>query len=208
MEYFKSIKGAQMVGRCQLIASIQGKINRIEEGILIIEVGGVGIQVYVPSSLSDEFAPGKSIFLHTHLVVRQDYLALYGFDSLESREIFELLLGVSGVGPRLAVTILSTLSPDTIRKAILTEQVEIFSRVPGVGKKTAQKILFHLQDKVSKVEGFELLAAMSEADGEVIGALVSLGYSLVEAQSAVQSIPKDTPQEVEMRLRIALSYFS
>ncbi len=191
-----------------MIASLHGNISQVEEGSLVVEVGGVGLLVNVPSPLSDELAPGQTVFLHTYLIVRQDALALYGFESFESREFFILLLGVSGVGPRLAVTILSILTPDSIRRAVITEQAEVFSRVPGVGKKTAQKILFNLQDKITKEEGFEPLATMSEADSEVLSALVALGYSVVEAQAALQSIPKDSPQDVEQRLRLALGYFS
>ena len=191
-----------------MIASLQGKISQVEEGSLVVEVGGVGLEVFVPSPLSDELSPGQNVFLHTYLIVRQDALALYGFDSPDGREIFELLLGVSGVGPRLAVTILSSLTPDSIRRAVITEQAEIFNQVPGVGNKTAQKILFNLQDKISKEEGFEPIAKMSEVDSEVLSALVALGYSVVEAQAALQSIPKDTPQDVEQRLRLALVYFS
>lgn len=191
-----------------MIASLHGKVNQVEEGSLVIEVGGVGLQVFVPSPLSDELSPGQNVFLYTSMIVRQDALALYGFDSLDGREIFDLLLGVSGVGPRLAVTILSTLTPDSIRRAIITEQAEIFNQVPGVGNKTAQKILFNMQDKISKEEGFEPIAKMSEVDSEVLSALVALGYSVVEAQAALQSIPRDTPENVEQRLRIALRYFS
>jgi Holliday junction DNA helicase RuvA len=191
-----------------MIASLSGKIIQLETGSLVMEVGGVGLLVNVPTTVSDALKPGQSVFLYTQLIVRQDNLALYGFDTLEGREYFGLLLGVSGIGPRLAVTILSTLTPDSIRRAVVTEQPEVLNRVPGVGKKTAQKILFSLQDKISADEGFEQIATMSEADGEVLGALVALGYSVVEAQSALQSIPHDTPQDVETRLRLALRYFS
>ena len=102
----------------------------------------------------------------------------------------------------------STLTPEAIRRAVFNEQPEIFSRVPGVGAKTAQKISFSLQDKISKEAGYEPLAAMSDADSEVLSALVTLGYSVVEAQAALQSIPKDAPEDVESRLRLALVYFS
>jgi Holliday junction DNA helicase RuvA len=190
-----------------VISSIQGKITQVDEGSLVVEVGGVGLLIFVPNPLSDLLAPGKSVFLHTYLIVRQDNLALYGFDSLEGREYFTLLNSVSGVGPRLAMSILSNLTPDSIRRAVVTEQAEVFSRVPGVGKKTAQKILFSLQDKITQ-EGFETIAAMSDVDSEVLSALVALGYSVVEAQAALQSIPRDAPQDVEQRLRLALGYFS
>jgi len=183
-----------------MIASISGNITQVDTGSLVVEVGGVGLLIYVPDPLSDQAKSGQTVFLHTYLVVRQDALSLYGFDTQEGRDYFKLLLGVSGIGPRLAVTILSTLTPESIRRAVFSEQPEIFSRVPGVGTKTAQKISFSLQDKISKDEGYEPLAAMSDAD--------SVGYSVVEAQAALQSIPRDAPDEVETRLRLALIYFS
>jgi Holliday junction DNA helicase RuvA len=191
-----------------MIATISGNVTQVETGSLVVEVGGVGLLVYVPAPLSDLAKPGQMVFMHTYLVVRQDALALYGFETQEGRDYFKLLLGVSGIGPRLAVTILSTLTPEAIRRAVFSEQPEIFSRVPGVGPKTAQKISFSLQDKISKEEGYEPLAAMSDADSEVLSALVALGYSVVEAQAALQSIPKDAPEDVESRLRLALVYFS
>jgi len=191
-----------------MIASISGNVTQVEAGSLVVEVGGVGLLIYVPDPLSDQLKAGQTVFLHTYLVVRQDALALYGFETQEGRDYFKLLLGVSGIGPRLAVTILSNLTPESIRRAVFSEQPEIFSRVPGVGKKTAQKISFSLQDKISKEEGYEPLAVMSDADSEVLSALVALGYSVVEAQAALQSIPREAPEEVETRLRLALAYFS
>lgn len=208
MEYFARDANLEMVGRWPVIATLNGKIVHTEEGELIVEVGGVGYLVNVPTPVSDEHNSGENIFLHTHLVVRQDNLSLYGFDTLEGREYFTLLLGVGGVGPRLAVTILSALTPESIRKAIFNEQAEVFNRVSGVGKKTAQNIIFNLQDKITVEEGFESVAEMSEADSEVLSALIALGYSVVEAQAALQSIPRDTPEDVETRLRQALVYFS
>jgi Holliday junction DNA helicase RuvA len=191
-----------------MIATLSGKIAYIEPGSLIIEVGGVGLQVFVPNLISDQARPGESVFLFTHLVVRQDLLALYGFESAEGREFFILLLSVNGIGPKLALSILSTLNPDAIRRAVFSEQAEIFSRVPGVGKKTAQKILLNLQDRITSVEGFAPIAALGDVDSEVLNALTGLGYSVVEAQAALQSIPRDAPQDVETRLRLALQYFA
>ena len=191
-----------------MIASINGNVIQVDVGSLVVEVGGVGLLISVPDPLTDQIKSGQSIYLHTYLIVRQDALLLYGFDTQEGRDYFKLLLGVSGIGPRLAVTILSTLTPESIRRAIITEQAEIFSRVPGVGKKTAQKIIFNLQDKISQEDGYEPLAVMSDVDSEVLSALVVLGYSVVEAQAALQSIPREAPEDVEGRLRLALSYFS
>ncbi len=191
-----------------MIASLSGRLQEKNPDSLVIEVGGIGLQVFVPATLRDEARPGETLFLYTYLVVRQDAFSLFGFETREGRDFFNLLLSVNGVGPRMALTILSTLSPDAIRRAVFHEQAEVFNRVPGVGKKTAQKILLQLQDKVKPEIGLEPVAAFSDVDGEVLDALTALGYSVVEAQAALQSIPRDTPQEVETRLRLALQYFS
>ena len=190
-----------------MIASVEGKILEVNADHLVIGVGGVGLQVYAPADICGRSRPGERLALHTYLVVREDLLALYGFESAEQRQIFELLLGVSGIGPRLALAALSTLSPEAIHRAVFHEQAEVFSRVPGIGKKTAQKVLLHLQDRFPDITGLELAPSISDVDAEVISALTALGYSVVEAQSATQSIPADTPQDVETRLRVALRYF-
>ena len=191
-----------------MIASLSGRVQEIYADNLVLEVGGVGMLVYVPAPVRDRLHAGDTAFLHTHLVVREDSLTLFGFETRESRDFFLLLLGVNGVGPRLALAVLSSLSPDAIRRAVFHEQDEVFARVPGVGKKTAQKILLHLQGQVSMEAGLEPVAAFSDVDTEVMNALTSLGYSVVEAQAALQSIPRNTPQDTETRLRIALQYFT
>lgn len=191
-----------------MIASLNGKVSQIEANSIVVEVGGVGVQVFVPAHLREQLRRGESVHLYTQLIVRQDALTLFGFESAEGREFFNLLLTVNGVGPRMALAILSTLTTDTIRRAVFNEQPEIFNRVPGVGKKTAQKILFSLQDRITAVEGLEPIAALTDTDTEVLTALTTLGYSVVEAQAALQSIPREAPADVEERLRLALQYFS
>jgi len=191
-----------------MIASLNGRISEKFKESAVVTVNGVGFQVFVPAPLLDQLRPGENANLFTQLVVRQDSLKLYGFENVESRELFEILIGVSGIGPRLALSMLSTLEPNTIERAVFNEQAEVFSRVPGIGKKTAQKILLHLEDKIPSIQGLEPLAAISDVDAEVVGALTALGYSVVEAQAAIQAIPTDAPQDVEERLRIALQYFS
>ncbi len=191
-----------------MIASLHGTVIHRDSSGVILETGGVGYYVHVPAPLREELKIGETAFLHTYLVVRQDSIALYGFETMEGRELFTVLLGVDGVGPRLALAVLSTLNPDAIRRAVFHEQAEVFSRVPGVGKKTAQKILLHLQDRVTRISGLEPVAAISDVDGEVLAALTALGYSVVEAQAAIQSIPRSAPQDVEERLRLALQYFA
>ena len=191
-----------------MIASVQGRILEINPDSIVLELGGVGIYVFVPAQTRGRLRIGEGIFLHTHLVVRQDALTLYGFETKEERDFFTILLGVNGIGPKIGLSILSTLNPETIQRAVFHEQSEIFATVPGIGRKTAQKIVLYLQDRIPKSPGLESVSTMSDVDSEVLAALTSLGYSVVEAQRAIQSIPSSIAQEVESRLRIALQFFS
>ena len=190
-----------------MIATLRGEISQIEDTALIIEVGGVGIRVFVPAPLRGQVKAGEAVFLFTHLVVREDALILYGFESQGDRELFNILLGVDGVGPKVALSVLSTMTIDAIQRAVFGDEPDVLSRVPGVGKKTAQKMALHLKDKLKPGDGLSKLAAMSDADSEVLAALTALGYSVVEAQAAIQSIPKDSPDDTGERLRLALGYF-
>lgn len=190
-----------------MIVTLQGEVISVNSGKITLQIGMVGLRVFVPQGLSNRIQSGETVFLHTHLVVREDDWSIYGFENETEREFFQLFLGVSGIGPKLALSILSTLSIDVIRRAVLSEQAEIFARVPGIGIKSAQRLLIHLQGKVGTfVEGAET-GKLLDVDGEVIDALTSLGYSIIEAQRAVQTIPRDGPSEVEERLRIALQFF-
>ena len=190
-----------------MIATLRGEISQIEDNALIVEVGGVGYRVFVPAPLRGGAKAGESIFLFTHLVVREDAFLLYGFESQSDRELFNILLGVDGVGPKVALSVLSTMTLDAIQRAVFAEEPDVLSRVPGVGKKTAQKMALHLKDKLKPVDSLSRLSAMSDTDAEVIAALTALGYSVVEAQAALQSIPKDSPDDTGERLRLALGYF-
>jgi Holliday junction DNA helicase RuvA len=190
-----------------MIATLRGEISQIEDNALIVEVGGVGLRVFVPAPLRGGVKAGEAVFLFTHLVVREDALILYGFESQGDRELFNILLGVDGVGPKVALSVLSTMTIDAIQRAVFGDEPDVLSRVPGVGKKTAQKMALHLKDKLKPGDGLSKLAAMSDADSEVLAALTALGYSVVEAQAAIQSIPKDSPDDTGERLRMALGYF-
>jgi Holliday junction DNA helicase RuvA len=190
-----------------MIATLRGEISQIEDNALIVEVGGMGLRVFVPAPLRANAKAGEMIFLFTHLVVREDAFLLYGFESQSDRELFNTLLGVDGVGPKVALSVLSTMTLDAIQRAVFGDEPDILSRVPGVGKKTAQKMALHLKDKLKPGDGLSKLAMMSDADSEVLAALTALGYSVVEAQAAIQSIPKDSPDDTGERLRLALGYF-
>ncbi len=189
-----------------MIASLRGVVQYRGDDELILEVGGVGLRVAVPQSvLEDAPASGEPIFLYTRLVVREPSISLFGFNTVEQRELFELLLQVGGVGPRIALAVISHLSPDVLRSAIARDQPEVLTRVPGIGRKTGQKIIFHLKDRIAISP--EEIVAPSEIDTEVLSVLTALGYSLAEAQAALQFIPSDAPQTVEERVKFALKYF-
>lgn len=190
-----------------MIATVRGEITQIEETALVVEVGGAGMRVFVPKPLLARFRVGEVVLIHTHLVVRENELSLYGFETIADRQLFLTLLGVDGVGPKVALSVLSTLNLDTVQRAVFSEEADLLSRVPGVGKKTAQKMLLYLKDRLKPASGLEKIAAMSDTDSEVLAALTTLGYSVIEAQSALQSLPKDAPDDVEEKLRLALGYF-
>lgn len=190
-----------------MIASLLGELQQKEDNSLVVAVGGVGLRVAVPKILAERLNVGDKVFLHTHLIVRETELSLYGFESADERRLFVTLLGVDGVGPKMALSVLATLTIDAIQRAVFSDEPEQLSRVPGVGKKTAQKIALYLHDKLKPDDALARVAAMSDADSEVLAALTALGYSVVEAQSAIQSISKDASKDVEDRLRIALQYF-
>jgi Holliday junction DNA helicase RuvA len=191
-----------------MIATLHGEIQHKEENALIIDLGGVGLRVFAAKSLIESLKIGEKTFLFTHLIVRENELSLYGFETAEERQLFLTLLGVDGVGPKVALSVLSTLSLDAVQRAVFSEEPELLSRVPGIGKKTAQKIVLYLQDRLKPTDTLGRIASMSDADSEVLAALTALGYSVVEAQTAIQAIPKDTPGGVEERLRVALGYFN
>ena len=191
-----------------MIATLQGEITQIEDNAIVMEMGGLGLRVFVPAPLRSRLQVGEGMLLYTHLVVREDAWNLYGFETKADRDLFVLLLGVDGVGPRTALAVLSASSLDTIQRAVLGEDPDLLGRVPGVGKKTAQKIVLYLQDRLKPSDSLSKLAAFSDRDEEVLAALTALGYSVVEAQTAIQALPKDAPDDVEERLRLALQSFT
>lgn len=190
-----------------MIATLRGPITQIEDNAIIVEVGGIGFRLTVPVPLRTQLKVGATILLYTHLVVREETWALYGFETPSERDLFTLLLSVDGVGPRTALAVLSGASLEVIQRAISSEDAELLGRLPGVGKKTAQKIVLSLHDRLKPISTLENIASMSEVDSEVLAALTALGYSVVEAQMAIQSLPPNAPAEVENRLRMALQYF-
>ena len=194
-----------------MIRLVRGVVAARARDSLVIDtgggMGGIGFKVFVTEPTAARHQDGAAVLLHTYLQVREDAMTLYGFDSDDELGIFELLLTVNGVGPKVALSTLSTLSPDALRLALANQEPGVIARVPGVGKRTAEKIVLELKDKIKAPAGnLEALAQMTATDSEVIEALVALGYSVVEAQRAIQGLPRDAVT-VEERLRLALSQF-
>lgn len=191
-----------------MISSLSGRVTHVGESHLTLEISGVGFKVAAPRPLLADVHTGQVLTLHTYLVVRENELSLYGFPSMEARDTFVLLLGVERVGPKLALSILSSLSVASLRAAVMGGQSAVLSKVSGVGSKTAQKIVLDLASHILPMEGDSQIAAVQVVDGDLLEALTGLGYSVVEAQAALQSVPKDAPEDVEVRLKLALRYFN
>lgn len=184
-----------------MIARLEGKVISVEEGLIVLEVGGVGFAVNIPMNVT--VRAGEITALQTYLHVRENELTLYGFTDVDDKMLFVMLLGVSGVGPKAALSIMSTLSSDTLRRAILNQQSEVLSRAPGVGKKTAGAIALHLKDKIKRQVGPTMEVA--EDDADVIAALTALGFSIVESQRALQQLPRDEDLSIDAKIRRALT---
>ncbi len=191
-----------------MIARLSGIVWGIGEDHLIVRTGGVGFYVRVPTNVLGQIDQvGQPVDLFTHLHVRENELALFGFATEEELSLFKSLLSVSGVGPKVALAVLGMVSPDALRQAVAQEEAGILSRVPGIGPKTARAIIFHLKDKLAlPAQGKPTL--LDDRDTQVIAALTALGFSLVEAQTAVQGLPRDTDMSVEDRIRQALKHLA
>jgi Holliday junction DNA helicase RuvA len=192
-----------------MIAHLRGTLESISKDSIVVGIGGVGFRVH-PSAMARArlSGVGQAIELFTHLHVRENELSLYGFAGEEELALFELLLGVSGVGPKAAMAVLASGPPDVLRAAIANEQADVLTRVPGVGMRTAKAIILHLKDKVGGGLMPAPVSYLTDADAELLSALTGLGYSVVEAQTALASLPRDPSLPVEERLRQALAYFA
>jgi Holliday junction DNA helicase RuvA len=189
-----------------MIGSLRGEIIDKEENAFIIEAGGVGYYVLVPVTLLDMLEVGMKTQIYTHLHVREQELTLFGFPDKEELELFRVLLKVQGIGPKMALAILSHIPGETLRQAVAREEAALLARVPGIGPKKAKQIVFQLKDKVGLEDIFVSAPTITDSDSEVIAALTALGYSVVEAQAALQRLPEATKGEsVEEKVRAALS---
>ncbi|MCK5084481.1 MAG: Holliday junction branch migration protein RuvA [Candidatus Pacebacteria bacterium] len=186
-----------------MISYIKGKIIFKSESFIIVSTGNVGYKVFIMSDLSEI---GQDIELFTYLNVREDALTLYGFLEYKELELFEYLISISGIGPKAGMGILSLADPETIKVAIAKGDSSILTRVSGIGKKTAERVVLELRNKFSNIESDDVLKEKSKEINDhtdTIEALVGLGYSLSQAKKALASIPEEI-KDVSERIRLSL----
>jgi len=176
-----------------VIGAVSGILVETYPDGALVDVAGVGYRVHSPVSVVSRLpSPGRKLRLYTHLHVREDALTLYGFTTAEERDLFEILIGVNGIGPKGGLAVLSVYAPDALRRAILGEDVDALTLIPGVGKKTASRMILELKEKIGAGDAIPALAGTTavvrEALGEVRAALLQLGYSTTEAREAIERV--------------------
>lgn len=198
-----------------MISYIRGELITIEEDRVIIDVNGVGFGIYTPLQ-SMNYLPsiGEEVRLHTYMNVREDAIQLYGFLTRDDLKVFKLVIGVSGIGPKGGLSILSQMSPDDLRFAVMANDAKTIAKAPGIGKKTAEKLIIELKDKLDiedvlnrDVEDVNVVSSVStsnEVQAEAIQALVALGYGSTEATRAVKKVAINEDTTVEDLLKVAL----
>ena len=202
-----------------MIAFVRGTAVDMTENSVIVEAGGIGYEIYMTGTDLSQIHMGEEVKIHTYFNVREDAMQLYGFRSKDDLQMFKLLLGVNGVGPKAAVGVLAGITADELRFAILSDDVKSLSKAPGIGKKTAQKLILELKDKMKLEDAFELklaheqekavagLGEISDGRQEAVEALVALGYSSTDALRAVRKVTDVAPDDVEGLLKAALKNF-
>lgn len=199
-----------------MIGYIRGSIEEIEEWGLVIDRGGIGFRIFMPGALlAQQVRIGDEVKIFTYLHVKEDAMQLYGFFTKDDLEVFKLLLNVNGIGPKAALGVLSGLTADELRFAVLSDDAATIAKAPGIGKKTAQKLILELKDKFSLEEAFESklshvqeksAGSMQDGTGEAVQALVALGYSNTEALQAVRKVDGFGEMDTEEILKAALKH--
>lgn len=187
-----------------MIATLEGVLEHRGSDSLVLNVGGIGFEVHVPSSTLSAVADvGQKVALYTYLQAREDNVALFGFASREELALFKMVLSVSGVGPRVALAVVSALNPEQVAAAISGGDVDTISQVPGIGRKMATRLVVELRDKLDKESRSSGIVPPSESS-DLIGALMSLGYSAREASRAAARVPGSAGTSLEARVKAAL----
>ena len=198
-----------------MISYIKGQLAEIETDSIVVDVSGIGYHIYTTGQVFSKLPPlGETVKIYTYLQVREDAMTFYGFLAKDDLRIFKLLLGVSGIGPKGALAILSVMSTDDLRFAIVADDVKTLSKAPGVGVKTAKRLILELKDKIhpeevlaGSMDTAETQSELSNASGiknDAVLALTALGYSSAEAFKALQGIEIKEDMEVEQVLKLAL----
>lgn len=191
-----------------MIASLKGKLESLGSDWAVIDVGGIGFQVFVPTpTLSTLGSGSREVKLYTHLHLREDNATIYGFATTEELGLFKTLINVSGLGPKLALSMLSAMDIEQLTMAIATGNAELLTEIPGVGKKIASRLVLELKDKIAISLVTAPVAAMAQENTDVLAALTALGYSASEATRALASLPRDQELSLEERVKLALAYF-
>jgi len=191
-----------------MIAGLHGNLESVGSDWAIIDVGGIGFQVYMPTStLSSLGAIGEEVKLYTHLHLREDNATLYGFASTDELGLFQSLIGVSGLGPKLALAMLSAMNVDKLTMAIATGSTDLLTVTPGIGKKMAERLILELKEKIGAGWITTPAAQLAQENTDVLAALTSLGYSVSEANRAVATLPPSSDLSLEERIKQALQYF-
>lgn len=207
-----------------MISYVKGPLMGIEEDVIVVEAGSLGLAVHVPVSLLPELPGlGQEVTVYTYFQVREDAMTLYGFLHPQDRDMFRQLLGVNGIGPKGALGILSVLRPDDLRLAIVSEDVKALAKAPGIGTKTAQRMILDLKDRISMEDvlgsmasgtdlgtgsGAAAMAGLAEAAKEAVQALVALGYTNSEASRAVKQVEIVDGMTSEDVLKASLKHLS
>ena len=186
-----------------MISQINGKLISLNEGFVIIELGGLGLKVNMSTSSIRNFKLNEIISLFTHMHVREDALDLFGFINESSKKLFLMLISISGIGPKLGMTILSGIEPEKLKTCIISGDVKTLTSISGVGAKTAKRIIIELKDKFSNVDD-ENLGFNDEKDSEIfnniLNALISLGYGEIESKKVIENLNLLSPDQNDKRI--------
>lgn len=187
-----------------MIATVEGTLEQRGNDSIVVNVGGIGFQLFVSGATLGQLGPvqGK-VSLYSHLHLREDNVSLYGFASREELALFKNLISVSGIGPKVALGLLSALNPEQLIMAITSGNIDLISQAPGIGKKMASRLVIELRGKLEK-EWKEVALPLAPESADVIAALTGLGYSLTEATKAVSKLPDSQEVSLEEKIRMAL----
>jgi len=192
-----------------MIASIRGTLEKIGVESAVINVGGIGFKVSAPTPILASLGPnGSEVRLFIHTQVREDAIQLFGFAEEDELRLFEMLINVSGFGPKAALSMLSVLKTEELVSALASGNETLLTTVPGIGKKLAGRLILELKEKMADIGIEAMTADLGEVDADVIAALLSLGYSASEASRAIRGIPRDSACTVEEKIKLALNWFN